>query len=73
MLDICLNRIVNGGGGVAYLYIHYIYYMNFLDKDLNTNAYLVVIYEKTWYFRIFKRVISMFSNMYFSDVCAGNK
>ena len=24
--------------------------INFFDKDLNTNAYLVIIYEKMWYF-----------------------
>ena len=24
--------------------------INVLDKDLNTNAYLVIIYEKIWYF-----------------------
>ena len=24
--------------------------INFFDKDLNTNAYLVIIYEKIWYF-----------------------
>ena len=24
--------------------------INFFDKDLNTNAYLFVIYEKIWYF-----------------------
>ena len=24
--------------------------INFFDKDLNTNAYLVIMYEKIWYF-----------------------
>ena len=24
--------------------------INFFDKDLSTNAYLVIIYEKAWYF-----------------------
>ena len=24
--------------------------INIFDKDLNTNAYLVIIYEKIWYF-----------------------
>ena len=49
--------------------------MNFFNKDLYVNAYLVTIYEKIWYFSELKtidvhclgsNVSSIFTNMYFS-------
>ena len=30
--------------------------INFFYKDLNTNAYLVIIYEKIWYFSVSKTI-----------------
>ena len=56
--------------------------INFFDKDLNTNAYLLLYMRKygilanrkpLMCIALAQSVLSIFSNMYFSDICAENQ